>query len=68
MPDDAKVYLDDLIKKTVENKKMDISFIKTMTAKQDSVDEKPLPPPPYDANHHTLDEKRRKRNRGTYGN
>ena len=42
MPDDAKVYLDDLIKKTIGNKKMDISFVKTMTAKQDSVDEKPL--------------------------
>ena len=53
--DNAKVYLDDLIKKTIESKIMDISFVKTMTAMQDSVDEK-LPSPPYDAKHHTLDE------------
>ena len=38
---------------------MDISVVKTMIVKQDSVDEKSPPPPlpshPYDARHYTLD-------------
>ena len=37
---------------------MDISVVKTMIVKQDSVDEKsppPLPSHPYDARHYTLD-------------
>ena len=42
MLEDIKVYIDDLIKKTVQNKKIDIPF---ETIEQDPVDEKP--PPPY---------------------
>ena len=39
---------------------MDISVVKTMIVKQDSVDEKSPPPPPlpshpYDARHYTVD-------------